>query len=128
LVDGKRVGTGQISWEDGAFYLGRFKNNFRLGKGIYIWPSGNVFDGAWENGMGNGMGVMFNIRKKWRYEGQVKDWKWQGNGILQQQDGNFYIGGFKNDKRHGFGSVNSADGQKVIKFGRWKRSLLTKRF
>ncbi len=91
-------------------------------------PDGDFYDGDWENGMRNGMGVFCNIRKKWRYEGQFKDDKAHGSGIWHYEDGTFYIGGFENDKRQGFGSLNSADGQKVIKCGLWENGELNKQF
>jgi hypothetical protein len=128
LVDGEKEGNGQLSWEDGAFYSGEFKNDLPHGKGIYIWPNGDVYDGDWQNGKRNGMGVEFNIRKKLRYEGQFKDGKAHGSGIYHHGDGTFYIGGFENDKRQGFGSLNSADGQKVIKCGLWENGELKKQF
>ncbi len=127
-MKGKQEGTGQISGEDGTFRSGEFKNGFLLGKGIYIWPSGTVYEGDWENGEKNGMGVAFNIRQKWRYEGQFKDGNYHGNGIFHYEDGTFYIGGFENGKHQGFGSVNSADGQTVIKFGLWENNELKKQF
>jgi hypothetical protein len=128
LVDGKKEGTGLLSWEDGRFYSGEYKNGSKHGKGIYIWPSGNVYDGEWENGSMNGMGVLFNIRGKWRYEGQFKDDEFHGNGIFYQEDGTFYIGGFKNGNFQGFGTYLSADGQKVIKCGLWENDELKKQF
>jgi hypothetical protein len=128
LVKGKREGNGQMSWEDGKFYSGEFKNDTLHGKGIAIWPDGAVYEGDWENGKRHGMGVEFNIREKWQYEGQYKDDKRHGSGIYHHEDGTFYIGGFENDKPHGFGSVNSADGQKVIKCGLWENGKLKKQF
>ncbi len=128
LVDGNKEGTGQTSWEDGQFYSGEFKNDCPHGKGIYIWPNGDVYDGEYENGKKNGMGVSFNIRKKWRYEGQFKDDKPHGSGIWHNEDGDFYIGGFENNNFHGFGSLNSADGQTVIKCGLWENGELKKQF
>jgi hypothetical protein len=128
LVKGKQEGTGQLSFDDGDFHSGKFKNGLQHGKGIYIWPNGNVYDGEYENGKKNGMGVWFNIRKKLRYEGQFKDDKYHGTGIYHQEDGTFYIGGFENCNFHGFGSLNSADGQKVIKCGLWENDELKKQF
>jgi hypothetical protein len=128
LVKGKWEGTGLLSWANGNFYSGEFKNDVQHGKGIYIWANGYVYDGDWENGEANGMGVGFNIRGKWRYEGQYKDGKRNGSGIYHHEDGTFYIGGFENSKRQGFGSLNSADGQKVIKFGLWENGELKKQF
>ncbi len=90
--------------------------------------NGNVYDGEWENGSMNGMGVQFNIRGKWRYEGQHKDDKRHGSGIYHFEDGTFYIGGFENGDFHGFGSLNSADDQKVIKCGLWENDELKKQF
>jgi hypothetical protein len=128
LVKGKQEGSGLLSFEDGAFYSGEYKNDCPHGKGIYIWPIGTVYDGEWENGNRNGMGVEFYIRKKWRYEGQFKDAKYHGTGIYYYDNGDFYIGGFENDKSHGFGSLNSADGRTVIKCGLWENDELKKQF
>ncbi len=128
LVDGKAEGTGQMSWEDGDFYSGEFKNDVRHGKGIAIWLDGTVHDGENENGKRNGMGVVFNIRKKWRYEGQYKDGKRNGSGIWHYEDGTFYIGGLENDKFQGFGTHLSADGRTVIKCGLWENDELKKPF
>jgi hypothetical protein len=128
LVDGKKEGTGQWSFEYGKFYSGEFKNDLLHGKGIFILPDGAVYDGDCENGKANGMGVAFNIRGKWRYEGQFKDGKYHGNGIYHYEDGTFYIGGFENGNFHGFGSLNSADGQKVMKYGLWEKDELKKQF
>ena len=128
LVDGEKEGNGQLSWEDGAFYSGEFKNDLPHGKVIYIWPNGDVHDGEEENGKMNGMGVEFNIRKNWRYKGQFKDDNYHGNGIYHYEDGTFYIGEFENGKFHGFGSLNSADGQKVMKYGLWEKDELKKQF
>ncbi len=112
--------------------MGEQKNEIRHGKGIYLFPNGNVYDGEWKNkggtGKMNGMGVNFNIRKKWKYEGQFKDDQWHGNGIYHYGDGAFYIGGFENGNFHGFGTLLSADGQKVIKFGLWENDELKKQF
>ena len=127
-MKGNKEGTGQLSVEDGQFYSGEFKNDLPHGKGINIWPNGNVYEGECENGKRNGMGVYFNIRKKWRYEGQYKDGKRHGSGIWHQEDGTFYIGGFENDDFHGFGTLLSADGLKVIKFGLWENDELKKQF
>jgi hypothetical protein len=128
LVGGKQEGSGRTSWKDGKFYSGEFKNDSHHGKGIYVFPTGGVNDGNYENGKRNGMGVAFNIRQKWRYEGQHKDDKRHGSGIFHHEDGTIYIGGFENGKRHGFGSLNSSDGQKVIKFGLWENGELKKQF
>jgi hypothetical protein len=126
-VKGKQEGTGQMSFEGGEFYSGEFKNYLPHGKGIIIGPNGDVYDGEWERKK-NGMGVSFNIREKWRYEGQYKDNQKNGNGIFYQEDGTFYIGGFENDKRHGFGSLNSVDGRTVIECGLWENGELKKPF
>ncbi len=96
-------------------------------KGLTL-TSETVYDGDWENGEANGMGVQFNTKQKWRYEGQHKDDEFHGNGIYYQEDGNFYIGGFEKSKRHGFGSLNSGDGKKVISFGLWENGELKKQF
>ncbi len=127
LVDGKKEGTGLLSLEDGESYSGEFKNDLPHGKGIYFWPNGEVYDGDFENGKKNGMGVMFNMRQEWKYEGHFKDGKHHGTGI-KHSGVTFYIGGFENGNFHGFGSLNSVNGQKVIKCGLWENGQLAKQF
>ena len=74
------------------------------------------------------MGVLFNIRKKWRHEGQYKDDRRNGSGIYHYEDGTFYIGAFENGNFHGFGSLISAEDRKVIECGLWENDELKKPF
>ena len=45
-----------------------------------------------------------------RYEGESKDDKWHGHGILISPDGDIYEGEFENDLAHGEGIYTWGDG------------------
>ena len=41
-----------------------------------------------------------------------------GSGVETYEDGSWYAGGFKNDKRHGMGGIWTAEG--LIYMGQWQ--------
>ena len=46
------MGSGEIRFEDGARYIGDFKENMIHGKGKYTWKDGKSYEGDWiENKM-----------------------------------------------------------------------------
>ena len=56
-------------------------------------------------------------RRDGTYVGQLKDGKMNGNGKFIWNDGSFYDGEFKNNKRHGIG--NSKDKNGNIEVAKW---------
>ena len=57
-----------------------------------------------------------------KYVGEWKDDKQHGQGTLTYADGNKYVGEYKDGKRHGQGTFTFADGGKEI--GSWENDLL----
>ena len=57
-----------------------------------------------------------------KYVGEWKDDKQHGQGTLTYADGNKYVGEYKDHKRHGQGTFTFADGRKEI--GSWENDLL----
>jgi hypothetical protein len=51
---GKRDGQGKMTWPDGSFYEGTWKNNLRDGLGQYMLSSGYVYKGQWKNDLKHG--------------------------------------------------------------------------
>ena len=41
------MGSGEIRFEDGARYIGDFKENMIHGKGKYTWKDGKSYEGDW---------------------------------------------------------------------------------
>ena len=75
-----------------------------------------------KNGLKEGRGILLydknDEKKRKRYEGDYKNDKREGKGIMYWNDGARYEGDFKNDKREGKGIMYYNDGEKEN--GSWK--------
>tara|TARA_Y100000814_G_C12344828_1_gene405372 strand:- start:122 stop:2014 length:1893 start_codon:yes stop_codon:yes gene_type:complete len=78
---------GTYIWNDGAKYVGEYKNNLHHGHGTYTWPIGD------------------------KYIGEFLEGRRHGHGYQYQANGNTYIGEHKNNKRHGQGTYTWSDGR-----------------
>ena len=136
-------GMGIKVWDNGSIQEGYWKDGKLHGRvrgifwdGYCIWEytegnwnrhgivynsNGNRYEGGWRNGIKYGQGTLY-VR-----DGDIFDGEWDGSkgqGEISYSDGKMYIGqwDWKSGglKRHGFGTLLSADG-KVIKEGMWKR-------
>ena len=76
---GTRHGKGKITYADGSFYRGDFKQEQMWGKGVYISKEGAQYEGDWVNNMRHGMGT------------------------LMSSDGNIYQGEFWSNMKQGKG-------------------------
>jgi len=56
MKDSKFDGFGEYTWPNGQIYLGDFKNNIRVGKGLFTHPNGTKYDGSWKDGKFDGFG------------------------------------------------------------------------
>ena len=56
-------------YEDGTYYIGKFKNGMRHGKGIYHYEDGKI-----------------------NYDGEYINDTQEGNGKMILEDGEYYIG------------------------------------
>ena len=98
-VHGRRNGHGKLSFLDGSFYRGNFKDDQMHGKGIYVDATdGSQYDGEWYK----------NLR--------------QGQGALIDTLGNIYNGEFWANMRHGHGTVHNVDGS--VYTGRYEGNLV----
>jgi len=88
VKNGKRWGTGTLTFDNSESYIGQWKNGLRDGQGTYTYAGGD------------------------RYEGQWREGKMCGHGIYYYKSGNRYEGGFKNDMRHGRGIFYFTNGDR----------------
>ena len=51
---------GPIELENGAIYIGQWKNNLRNGRGQQIWSDGSIYQGYWRNDKANGKGRLIH--------------------------------------------------------------------
>ena len=103
-------GKGTFTYDNGAKYVGEFKNYKWHGQGTATWSNGTTFTGRWEESKRNGYGVAtwsnetYTKRaKSSKYEGEWKDNKQHGQGTKTYSDGYKYVGEWKGGNRHGQG-------------------------
>jgi len=104
-VDGEFEGLpvlGPYKYENGATYLGQYKEGKRHGRGRLVWPDGSVYVGYWKDDHSNIRGRMIHSEGDW-YEGDWLDDKAEGKGIYTHADGTVYQGDWANDLQNGQG-------------------------
>lgn len=125
-------------------YEGETKMNKKNGYGIFKNTSGKeIYNGDWQNDLFDGVGILYNstidkleekwdynnlngIDKKWiSYEGDFKNGKKHGLGILTLSNNEKFHGHFENEKAFGEGTFENSDG-KIIVIGRWENNKLIK--
>ena len=57
--DGTHDGNGRMSYSNGSVYEGKYKHNARNGNGRMSFSNGNVYDGGWKDGQPHGKGKTF---------------------------------------------------------------------
>ena len=113
-------------------YEGEWKDSKPNGKGVLYNKNGKKqFDGEWMNGKPNGEGILYNEQE---YEGEWEDGLFEiGNGVVIRYVYNMmgvmnekreliYIGGMKEGKANGFGSIMNEEGELIE--GEWYDGIL----
>ena len=95
--------------ENGAIYIGQWREGKRHGRGTQIWSDGSRHDGYWENNKANGKGRIIHADGD-VYEGDWVDDKAHGKGVYIHADGARYEGEWIKDKQHGYGTETWPDG------------------
>lgn len=120
--DGQKTGE----CEKGASYQGEWKDNKKNGYGVQVFPNGQKYEGQWAGGMRNGEGTLWvpvgkaqKLRKL--YVGGWKDDKRHGRGTCFFKDGQFFQGDWTAGKMHGQGTLRSSNGDLYI--GEWHDGL-----
>ena len=95
LINDKYEENKKISYDNGDYYIGQYKNGLRNGKGTLYLSDENI-----------------------RYEGDWINDKYEGNGKYIYESGEYYIGQFKNDLKHGKGTLYFSNGE-IKQKGNW---------
>lgn len=115
MYDGQWVrdrmeGKGQYKWPDGRFYSGDFKNGQKSGYGAMLFPDRAHYEGDWEYDVPHGTGKWIRTSQKTLHD------------ALALIRGREYHGGFKLGLRHGFGTLEIANG--MLMSGEWVEDYL----
>lgn len=121
-------GKGSISWSNGNFYKGSFRNGQYDGKGYFEWADRTrTYKGDFKNGLMHGNGWL--VTKNGIFKGQFKKGELHGKatavyktfkgneqnltkGEIQRDDE--YIGYFENSKIQGAGWYKYSDGNTLV--------------
>lgn len=111
VQNGQPNGQGEIAYADGSRYTGQFRDGLRDGQGQMALTDGLIYDGAFERDSINGQG-----RLTWPdgaiYTGDFINGKRTGQGVYQWPSGSRYEGRFDDSVIVGPGVFTSADGER----------------
>ncbi len=97
-------GQGKMTEKDGTIYEGEFKDGYYTGYGTRTTPDGNQKTGLWEND--RFIGEVNTSSMKGQISGNTTD----GYGLYIFDNGNCYLGYWKDDKMTGLGKIIAPDG------------------
>ena len=134
ILDLKMNGKGTLYNKNNVIiYEGNLINNKYEGNGKLFYDNGNYYDGEFVDNKEHGKGKLYkkinNILYDIMYDGDWNNGKYEGNGKLIYEDGNYYIGEFVNGKPLGKGKLYEKNNNLRICFwekGRKWKILLRK--
>mmetsp|Transcript_73615 Transcript_73615/g.157904 ORF Transcript_73615/g.157904 Transcript_73615/m.157904 type:complete len:386 (+) Transcript_73615:62-1219(+) len=116
--------TGEMT--KGASYHGEWAADKKNGYGVQVFPNGEKYEGQWGNGLRNGEGTLWvpvgkaqKLRKL--YVGGWKDDKRHGRGTCFFKQGEFFQGEWNHGLMAGQGTLRYANGDLYI--GEWHDGL-----
>ena len=119
---GRQHGRVRAIWNDGDCYSGEYKEGLYHGEGTLYYKDGDRYEGGWKDGNEYGQGTYYTTDGH-KYTGRM-GWITKGTEKLSTRtersirDTGIKIGVMKSLKRHGLGTLYSADGQ-VLNQGKW---------
>ena len=113
-------GYGVYYYSNGPRYEGNWVDGQRQGKGVLYQTDGSVLSGVWE--AGEMVSCVCRNADGSRYEGEIRNQKFEGEGTYFFTDGGKYVGEWKDGERNGKGILY--DGKKVRYTGEWRDGLL----
>ncbi len=101
IANGVYQGKGVLIGDDGDRYEGEFANDKFNGQGTYIYADGKTWTGKWKEGLrftGKGYVKYFVDNKPSgnRYDGEMHDGEFNGQGVFYRKEGDRYEGEFRN--------------------------------
>ena len=94
----------EIQKLENGIYEGELINNIKEGHGNLTFNNGEFYIGYFKNNKFNRKGVLFYDKNKIKYEGDFLNDKYNGFGTLFYKNREFYIGQFKDGKKDGKGT------------------------
>ena len=110
FINGLANGKGILVHRQKSRYIGDFVNSLRCGKGELITKK-IYYKGDFLNDSMHGFGKIIFLKEGHKYEGQFKNNRIEGWGILYWKNGDRYEGQVKNGKMHGRGKYFYKDGK-----------------
>ena len=133
-------GRCKILYENGILYEGEIDQGAYNGQGTIVWAGGDTYTGQWKDGQYHGNGKITYANGGWsegvfengtlangrckaiyedgtRYEGDMVNGAFDGQGTIVWASGDSYTGSFVNGQFHGYGTYIWADGNSVS--GTW---------
>lgn len=87
---------GMVMRQSGVRYVGTYEKDYQSGAGSYFEMSKLLYSGEVKNDKYDGEGVLYYYDGNVKYEGEFKSGKYHGKGILYNEDGSVeYKGKFK---------------------------------
>jgi hypothetical protein len=122
-------GSGRYRSADGSIMSGTFVNGVLNGKAEIIYLNGNRYKGEVVNGGPDGSGTFFfedggTTTGEWKsiQDGEMTTTTLQDGEVeMTYPDGETYVGGFKSDRKHGYGVQKFPNGQTYS--GMWQNGL-----
>lgn len=98
------------TWEDGSYFIGYIKKEKANGCGIFVHSSGDMYKGEFYDDKSSGYGSYINNIKYSECYGEWYDDNQNGYGVEIWKDNSYYIGQFKEGRKHGIGTYKWANG------------------
>ena len=115
---GLKHGAGTFTFHTDEQFIGTFVDDKRQGKGLMTWKNGDSFEGIWVDDQQKGQGIIKVKSTSCVYEGECLNCQKHGFGKMKYDNGDSYIGFFKQNVKHGYGKFIQHQGQYVT--GEWK--------
>nr|CAD7576148.1 unnamed protein product [Timema californicum] len=118
-VAGERQGYGLRVYPNGGRYIGSWVNGKRVGPGTMVWPEAHLYRGEWRAGVMEGYGeytwgaflnkqLVFPVENI--YRGSWRNGKRNGPGVLEVGGAASIEGHWKDNLKHGAGSLICGNG------------------
>ncbi|XP_058476758.1 radial spoke head 10 homolog B [Solea solea] len=123
FTKGVMHGRGIFTWADGMKYEGDFVNNLPSGYGTITWPSGSSYTGEIYKAIRHGIGTYQCADNGVKYTGQWNYSKRHGQGVMyfNEDKTSWYKGDWEKNNRVGYGVRRYPSGN--VYFGEWKDNL-----